>query len=238
MFAYSFTPEEEAVFEKAQKSLQTHENQSTGSNFVQTSNKTAIGGLALVNTYSFYDSGGYFRLTGEVINNSPDPRQDITAVAAYYDAAKKIVGTDTGYAYPNVLDPGKKGAFSILGPDPTQAKKIRSFKITLNGDYATSKPAALKIAIGNHYRDSFGFTYTVVGEITNQGQDTASYIQVYGIFYDKKGRVLSTESDYPAQSDLAPGQSTPFKVQEFELADKIGSYKIYADSEAYSSIPG
>lgn len=233
---FSFTPEEEAVFEKALKSLQTHENQSIGSNFVQTSNKSGNGGLGLVNTFSFYDSGGFFRLTGEVMNNSPEPRQNIRAVAAYYDAAKKIIGTDTGYAYPNVLNTGNKAAFSILGPDPAQAKKIRTFKITLDGDYATFKSPALKISIGNHYRDQLGFTYTVVGEIINSGQDTASYIQVYGVFYDKKGKVLNTEIAYPAQSNLAPGQSTPFKLEEFELADKISSFKVYADSEDYSSL--
>ena len=237
-FAYSFTPEEEAVFEKAQKSLQTHVNQSVGSNFVQTSNKSGNGGLMLVNTFSFYDTGGYFRLTGEVMNNSPDPRQNIIAVAAYYDAAKKIIGTDTGYAYPNVLNTGNKVSFSILGPDPAQAKKIRTFKITLSGDYANSKSPVLKITIGNHYRDQYGYTYSVVGEITNTGQYTASYIELYGVFYDKKGKVLNTVFSYPAQSNLAPGQSSPFKLEEFELADKVASFKVYAESDDYSSILG
>ena len=210
-------------------------NQSIGSNFVQTSNKSGIGGLVLVNTFFFYDSGGYFRLTGEVMNNSPDPRQNIRAVAAYYDAAKKIIGTDESFAYPYVLNTGNKAAFSILGPDPVQAKKIRTFKITLDSNYAISKSAALKIAIGNHYRDQLGYTYSVVGEITNTGQDMASNIEVYGVFYDKKGKVVNTAFAYPAQSNLAPGQSSPFKLEEFELADKVASFKVYAESDDYAS---
>ena len=101
IFVSSFTPEEEAVFEKAQKSLQSHENQSSvGSNFVQTANKTGIGGLVLSNTFSFYDSAGSFHVTGEVTNCSPDAMQSVSAVATFYDSAKNVVGTSTGYSYP------------------------------------------------------------------------------------------------------------------------------------------
>ena len=75
------------------------------------------------------------------------------------------------------LNTGVKGAFETLGPDPTQVKKISSFKITLNGDFANSKLAALKVRIGNHYLDKFGISYTVAGDVTNTGTDAASYTE-------------------------------------------------------------
>jgi hypothetical protein len=237
IFVSSFTLEEEAVFEKAQKSLQSHENQSSvGSNFVQTVNKTGIGGLVLSNAFSFYDSAGYFHVTGEVTNRSPDAMQSIGAVVAFYDSNKNVVDTDTGYVYPPVLNTGVKGAFETLGPDPIQVKKISSFKITLNGDYANSKQAALKVRIGNHYLDQFGISYTVAGDVTNIGTETTSYTEVDGIFYDKQGRVIDVTSTYPPQSDLNPGQSTPFELSAYpEGAHKITSFKVFADSSEYSS---
>ena len=236
---FSFTPEEEAVFEKAQKSLDVNQNQSSiGSNFLQTANKTSgSGGLTLSNSFSFYDTSGYFHLTGEAVNRSPDAMQNVRAVATFYDASKKVVGTNTGYAQPPILNTGSKGAFEIQGPDPIQAKKIRSFKIILDGDLANPKPAFLKISIGNTYKDQFGITYNVAGEITNTGQEPTSSVQIYGSFYDKKGRVLETSSTYPPQSDLDPGQSSPFELSAFgSVVDKISSFKIFADSGDYSSL--
>lgn len=236
---FSFTPEEEAVFEKAQKSLDANQNQSSvGSNFLQIANRTSgSGGLTLTNTYSFYDTLGYFQLTGEVINNATDAMQNIRAVATYVDSSKKVVGTSTGYVQPEIVNSGDKGAFVISGPDPTQSKKINSFKITLDGDFANPKPTSLKISIGNSYRDKYGITYNVAGEITNSGQDSISSVHVYGTFYDKKGRVLYTTSTYPPQTDLSPGQSTPFELSAYgTIVDKISSFKIFADSSDYSSI--
>ena len=234
---HSFTPEEEAVFEKAQKSLVSHENKSSiGSNFIQTANKTT-GGLTLSNIYSFYDSGGYFHVTGEVINHVSDAMQNIIAVAGFYDSSKNVVGTNTGYIYPAVVNSGEKGAFTILGPDPTQVKKISSFKISLEGDYANPKPPSLKIKVGNHYKDEFGSTYTVAGELTNTGTEPSSFTEIYGIFYDKNGRVIEASFSYPPQSELGPGQSTPFEVVAYgSYVDKISSFKVFADSSEYSSV--
>ncbi len=204
-FGFSFTPEEEAVFEKAKKSLEVHQNESStssptpgsiGSNFVQTVNKTVPGGLLLSNTFSFYDSIGTFHVTGEVTNRSPDAMQSVSAVATFYDSAKNVVGTSTGYGYPSVLNPGVKGAFEISGPDSTQSKKISSFKVTLDGDLATIKPAALKLRVGNHYLGQFGF-YKVAGDVTNTGTDPSSSIEVDGIFYNKLGKVIAITLTYP-----------------------------------------
>ena len=106
----------------------------------------------------------------------------------------------------------------------------------MNGDYANSKPAALKVRIGNHYLDKFGISYIVAGDVTNTGTDTTSYTEVDGIFYYKKGRVIDVTSTYAPQSDLNPGQSTPFELAGSpEGAHKITSFKVFADSSEYSS---
>jgi hypothetical protein len=113
---HSFTPEEEAVFEKAQKSLENYQNKtSIGSNFIQTANKTGTGGLTSSNIYSFYDSSGYFHVTGEVTNHASDAMQNIVAIAGFYDSSKNVIGTYTGYIYPTVVNSGDKGAFTIQG---------------------------------------------------------------------------------------------------------------------------
>ena len=82
----------------------------------------------------------------------------------------------------------------------------------MNGDYANLKPAALKVRIGNHYLDKFGISYIVAGDVINTGTDTTSYTEVDGIFYDKQGRVIDVTSTCAPQSDLNPGQSTPFEL--------------------------
>ena len=68
-------------------------------------------------------------------------------------------------------------------------------------------------------------------------QEATSSIMVLGTFYDKRGHVLDTTSNYPAQTDLDPGQSTPFELSVFaSYADKINFFKILADSNDYSSL--
>jgi hypothetical protein len=125
--------------------------------------------------------------------------------------------------------------YSVQGPDPTQAKKISSFKITLDGDYANPKPPALKIKIGNHYIDEFGISYNLAGEVTNMGTDPSSFTEVYAVFYDKKGRVIETSEIFPPQTSLNPSQSTPFEVSATNQVDRITTFKVYADSSEYSS---
>jgi hypothetical protein len=93
-----------------------------------------------------------------------------------------------------------------------------------------------KINVGNHYKDTFGLTYTVAGELTNTGTDPSSFTEINCIFYDKNGRVIETSSSFPPQSELAPGQSTPFEISAFtSYIDKISSFKVFADSSEYSS---
>ena len=175
-------------------------------------------------------------MTGEVINHASDAMQNIIAVAGFYDSSKNVVGTNTGYTYPAVVNSGNKGVFTIQGPDPTQVKKITSFKITLEGDYANPKPTLLKIKVGNHYKDTFGLSYTIAREVTNTGTDPSSFTEIYCIFYDKNGRVIETSSSYPSHSELASGQSTPFEVGAYgSYVDKISSFKVFADSSEYSS---
>jgi hypothetical protein len=237
-FASSFTPEEEAVFEKAQKSLEANQNKtSIGSNFVQTAiNKSGTGGLVSTNTYSYYDIGGNFYVTGEVLNRTPDAMQNIVAHIDFYDSKKNIIDTATDNAYPPLVNSGQKGAFAVYGTGPTQAKKVSSFKITLDGDYAGTKPPGLKVKVGN--TDNTGIGYHVVGEITNTGPDDSTFTGVYCVFYDKAGRVLETVPSYLAeiaQTELAPRQSTSFELIAFNAPEKVKSFKVYADSDQYSS---
>lgn len=187
------------------------------------------------NTFSFYDSLGTFHLTGEVTNRSPDAMQSVSAVATFYDSAKNVIGTNTGYGYPPVLNPGVTGAFEVYGPESTQSKKISSFKVTLDGDLATTKPAVLKVRVGNHYLEQFGF-YKVAGDVTNTGTDPSSSTEVDGIFYNKRGKVVAITSTFPPQSDLDPGQATPYELTAYPSGPhKITSFKVFADCSEYSS---
>ena len=197
-----------------------------------------IGGLALSNTYSFYDSSFHFHVTGEVINHASNAMQNIVAVARFYDSSKNVVSTNTGYVYPTVVNSGDKGAFTIQGPNPTEVKQSSSFKITLQGDYSNPKPLSLKIKVGNHCKHRFGLRYTVAGELTNTGTVPSTFIEIDCIFYDMNGRVIEATSSFPPRSELGPGQSKPFEVVAFgSYVDKISSFKVFADSSEYSSAP-
>jgi hypothetical protein len=54
--------------------------------------------------------------------------------------------------------------------------------------------------------------YHIVGEVQNNGAETAKFVEVSATLYDSNNKVVGTESTFPKPSDIDPGQKAPFEI--------------------------
>src|ERR671923_411838 len=146
--------------------------------------RASAGGISILSSSSFTDDLGYYHVVGEVRNNSPtDSMNYVKIVSTFYDNTRRVVGTDFTYTNVDVLRPAEKSSFEIILNDATQSQKVSSYKLTVSGDKTEALPASLKLSVGDSHLDSIGY-FHIVGEVTNQGSQKATYVKVSGAFYN------------------------------------------------------
>ena len=52
----------------------------------------------------------------------------------------------------------------------------------------------------------------IVGEVQNNGTQTAKFVQVSATLYDSNNKVIGTDFSFTNPSDIEPGQKAPFEV--------------------------
>jgi hypothetical protein len=68
----------------------------------------------------------------------------------------------------------------------------------------------LVLKVGDSYVDGYGI-YHLVGEVTNLGDSTATYVKVAAAFYDSNSKVLTSSFTFTT-NEIRPGQSAPFEI--------------------------
>jgi uncharacterized protein (TIGR02588 family) len=54
--------------------------------------------------------------------------------------------------------------------------------------------------------------YHIVGEVQNNGAQTAKFVQVSATLYDSSNKVIGTDFSFTNPSDIDPGQKAPFEI--------------------------
>ena len=94
----------------------------------------------------------------------------------------------------------------------------------------------LSINIGRSNIDAIN-AYHLLGEITNQGNNTASFVKVYAIFFDGNHKIVDAVDTFTSPSSLQVGQTAPFDLQSLSPNVKqIKFASINAQSNEYSLI--
>jgi hypothetical protein len=199
---------------------------------------TLAGGLSILSSSSFKDDTGAYHIVGDVKNNSPTQSMNyVKIVATLYDKNGRVIGTDFTFSDIDVLRPAEKSAFKIILIDLRQSQKVGSYKLYASGEKIRPLPAVLRLSVGDSHLDSIG-AYHIVGEVTNQGSQKATYVKVSGAFYNNTNTVVAADFIYTDPKDLEPGQTAPFEliVTHAATANKITSALINVGSTQYSSI--
>jgi hypothetical protein len=120
--------------------------------------------------------------------------------------------------------------------DAAQSQKVNRYKLSASGDKTEALPAALKLSIGDSHLDDIG-AYHVVGEVTNQGSERATFVKVSGAFYNSSNAVVAADFTYTDPDNLEPGQAASFEIiVNAPTANDITFASLNVDSNQYSSI--
>jgi hypothetical protein len=147
------------------------------------------------------------------------------------DQSHRIIGTASGYADMDTLDPGEASGFGLQSNDLSNVGPIGSYQLSASSEpaFGQEKPAYLRLVIGRAYTDAIG-TYHVIGEVTNEGNNTANLIKVSGILYDVNRKVIGEGFTYVPPNNLPAGQTTPFDMMVHSLPGQQFAYSCPSSS--------
>lgn len=113
---------------------------------------------------------------------------------------------------------------------------MSTYKLSVSGDKTQALPAALKLSVGDSHVDDIG-AYHIVGEVTNQGNENATFVQVSGAFYISSDAVVAADFTFTDPKDLEPEQTATFEITvSAPTAIDISSASLNVENEQYSSI--
>jgi hypothetical protein len=184
---------------------------------------------------TFRDSLGDLHIVGQLQNNFTFPIQFVQITGTVYDSNHQLVATSDTYTDMDVLNPGAKSGFDILFTNvPTGAS---SYAVSASYQQASApKPQALSISVGHQNIDSIN-AYHLLGEVTNQGNNTATFVKVSAVLFDANHRIIDVVNTFTSPNNLQPGQTAPFDLQSLSPnARQIKFASINAQSEEYSLI--
>lgn len=68
-----------------------------------------------------------------------------------------------------------------------------------------------------------GFIDEIDGEILNNGTATAKSVEITGIFFDDRGRIVGHESDGTSPNSIGPGERSAFAIKILDEAIKANA---------------
>lgn len=191
----------------------------------------------LISSADYLDAAGIYHIVGEIENTSDRVAEFVEITATLYDANQVVVGRPFGYAFIDVMRPGERSAFNLIFADSSQASKIASYSLNVSASPTIDKPRNLEVIPGDSYIDMAGF-YHHVGEVVNNGPETATFVEVSGAFYDSNGRAVDAAFGHTSPENIPAGGKTSYELLVIgPNVAQIETASINADSEEYATIP-
>ena len=194
--------------------------------------------IDFLTTSEVIDTLGYLHVFGEVQNNGSQTLKYVEIVGTFYNAGHVVIETEYTFTLLDQLEPTQKSPFDLFIMNTNTSADVTSYKLTVTGSEANPKPRGLQILSHSSSIDQLDYL-EIVGEIQNLQNNSASYVEVIGTFYDQNGTVIGCDYTFTDPTDLAGGQTGPFKIVFMyeALSSLVSSYTLTAQSNEYSMIP-
>ncbi|HOP62101.1 MAG TPA: FxLYD domain-containing protein [Spirochaetota bacterium] len=164
--------------------------------------------------------------TGEVAVRTPH-----VTVRLYSGNGSKI-GSGSGYAFMNDLNPGEVTPVLILIRKPPEYSRFETeytaelpFVIPENGVFV--KRFKGEISDASLKRSGSEHSFRLKGKIRNSGDYGAKFVQVAAVIYNSEGKGIGYGTDYVSEKLLRPGESDFFDIYLTTVAGKPDHYKLY-----------
>ncbi len=186
------------------------------------STEAASPALEIVATHDYIDTIDYLHIVGEVANRSDKPQAFVKVTATLYDEAGTVIETDFTYTAIDIVPPGQTVPFEL---STDQYANLADYKVQVQGRPADELPyAGLSVVNQSDYVDDIGYRH-IVGEVSNQGQASAEFVQVVASLYDEAGQIVGTDFTYADLDVLPPGGTSPFELSVGEVV-QFSSYSL------------
>ncbi len=187
-----------------------------------------LGVLALSN---WKTEGGYWVITGLVLNKTDDAVDGIEIEIEVFDANDNSLYKETTWSDLYTLAPGKASPFSLWISEDDLSEPDHYVATIVGQSQSSSEYANLEIVNMVTAMDEYGYYY-VTGEIVNNGSEPASINGVAGALFDSNEELVTAESSGIYAHYIDPGDSGPFRVSITTPPDaELTTYVIYVDSE-------
>jgi hypothetical protein len=194
--------------------------------------------FSIVSSNDYADSLGQVHIIGEVQNDSDNVVTLVQIEATLFDENDQVIDRPSGRVFIDVIRPGEKSAFHLVFFDSEQSSNISSYEIRVNSEITEEgKPRMLEVNVGEGYIDEMG-QHHVVGEVKNNGDAAATFIEVSAAMYDRDGSVVDAISGSTVPLSLLPGETAQFDMMS--LAPEAGatsSVSINVQSAEYANVP-
>jgi hypothetical protein len=173
--------------------------------------------------YHSKESYGSLYFMGELINNGSTDVSGVEIVIAVLDDNGGILGFGNSNSVDiDVAKVGQKYPFRV-GIDPAPKKWAKEdIQITAKPYYGGRYYFDFKTQAVTVTADDG--SYTITGKVVNVGDKAAHFVSVVAVLYDDAGKLLDVADTYPVSSDLAPGESSLFRIKfslEEQPLDKV-----------------
>jgi len=180
--------------------------------------------VSVLSASDYYDEADYFTVVGEVKNTLGTNVEYVKIVATFYDSSDTVIGTDYTYTEIDILKPNQKSPFTLSSyPDKIT---VASYDIDIQYYTTQDQPfEGLTILSQTASIDNLGY-HKVVGQVKNNGANTATYVKVIGTYYDSAGKVIGTSYTYTELDLINVGATSPFELSSYPLEINPASYEL------------
>lgn len=166
---------------------------------------------------------GYTNVVGEVKNIGPQNLDFVQVTVTFYDGQNNVIGTAFSFTSMRILTPNQKSPFKVISTKTNLIADHYTVAIS-DASFTTNQPnTSLKIQGATSNVDQIGY-YHVVGQVTNTGSATASFVEVVVTFYDSGGKVIDTTFTFTSPTDLRQNEMGSFDANTRTNVNSIASF--------------
>lgn len=209
--------------------------------FSQTTAPTVPTNIKVVSYTWYVNAAGDLIAVGEVQNTGTENVLEVTLTAAAYESGgTELVSSSGVMPYGSYLVQDQKAPFYVDFGNPgagqtLTASSVSNIEFTVTSAPQTNSQQYTGLSIDAVYSGVEDNAYTVIGSVSNMGDQTATGIKVVGTFYNAAGTVVAVGFDV-INGSLAPNNGTVFTVIEFDatatLSAEIANYSISAQTSS------
>lgn len=172
------------------------------------------------------DSDGLFKVVGEVQNTGSKSLTQVAVKVTFYGASGVVLDEETSLLTAWILKPDQKWPFSVAARPGLPVADVDHYVVEIDDSSVeeTDEQPYGDLVILSENSTASGGTYTVQGQVRNNGSQVAKLVRVVATFYDATGTVVADREQFvlgATATQLTPGEVASFSIT---VGETLGTY--------------